>query len=155
MNIPKYDGKVHPDEWMSEVNKYFKLKKINGDEYLKAVILFVDSSIKLPAGIRSFEKLCNALKEDISFTVFKNTNKRMLQSLKYILEREGGKTSKFISTFRKLCYNAEINDVEEQKRHLYESLPYDRLDYISNEFYKRMKNVNSINELVKEFEISF
>ncbi|RIA86631.1 hypothetical protein C1645_828991 [Glomus cerebriforme] len=60
----------------------------------------IDSTIiNLPIGIDSYEKLRNALKEDISFTVFKNTNKRKLQSLKYIPERKDGDTSKFISTF--------------------------------------------------------
>src|SRR5204863_778804 len=59
---------------------------------------------------------------------------------------------KFISTFRKLCYNAEINDVKEQKKYLYKSLPNNHFDYISSEFYKKMENVNSINELIKEFE---
>src|ERR1700722_10915588 len=81
-----------------------------------------------------------------------NTIKRKLQSLKYKPERKGGDTSKFISTFRKLCYNAEINDIEEQKRYLYKSLPNNHFDYISTEFYKKMKNVNSINELIKKFE---
>ncbi|PKY43513.1 hypothetical protein RhiirA4_457508, partial [Rhizophagus irregularis] len=81
-----------------------------------------------------------------------NTNKRKLQSLKYNPERKGGDTSKFISTFRKLCYNAEINDIKEQKKYLYKSLPNNHFDYISNEFYNKMKNVNSINELIKEFE---
>ena len=82
--------------------------------------------------------------------VFKNTNKRILESLRYIPESEGGKTSKFISEFRKLCYNAEINDIEEQKKYLYKSLPMN--NYFSSEFYKKMKNVNSVNELIKEFE---
>ena len=112
----------------------------------------VDSTIKLPTGINNYEKLCNALKEDVSFKIFKNTNKRKLQSLKYNPERKGGDTSNFISTFRKLCYNAEINDIEEQKKYLYKSLPNNHFDYISNEFYKKMENVKSTNELVKEFE---
>src|ERR1043165_3207022 len=86
------------------------------------------------------------------FTVFKNTNRRKLKSLKYVPEREGGDTSKFISTFRKLCYNAEINDIEEQKKYLYNSLPMKHFGCISNEFHKKMENINSINELIKGFE---
>src|ERR1044072_4802328 len=152
MDIPKYDGNIHPDEWISDVQKYFKLRKINRDDYLEIAILLVDSTILLSTEVDSFEKLRNALRNDISFTVFKNTNRRKLQSLKYIPEQEGGDTSKFISTFRKLCYNAEIDDVEEQKKYLYSSLPMNRFNYISNEFYKKMRNVNSINELIKEFE---
>jgi hypothetical protein len=150
MDLPKYDGNIHPDEWIKDLQTYFNIKQnlIN----INIVISLVDSTIKLPTGIDNYEKLRNVLKEDVSFKIFKNTNKRKLQSLKYIPERKGGDTSIFISTFRKLCYNAEINDVEEQKKFLYKSLPNNHFDYISNEFYKRMKNVNSINELTNEFE---
>ncbi|CAG8556952.1 11726_t:CDS:2, partial [Funneliformis caledonium] len=57
-------------------------------------------------------------------------------------------TSKFISNFRKLCYNAEINDIEEQKIYLYSSLP----DRYLLDGYKKMENISSISELIKEFE---
>ena len=150
MDLPKYDGNIHPEEWINDLQTYFNIKQNSIN--INIVISLVDSTIKLPTGIDNYEKLRNALKDDISFTVFKNTNKRKLQLLKYKSEREGGDTSKFISTFRKLCYNAEINDVQEQKKYLYKSLPNNHFDYISTEFYKRMKNVNSINELTKEFE---
>jgi hypothetical protein len=148
MDFPKYDGNIHPDEWINDAKAQF-----NTNWYVRSCITiksYIDLAIKLPADINNYEELRKALKEDISFTVFKNTNKRKLQLLKYVPEREGGDTSKFISTFRKLCYNAEINDVEEQKKYLYNSL----LDnhFISNEFYKKMKNLKSINELLEEFE---
>jgi hypothetical protein len=149
MNISKYDGNIHPDEWINDIKKYFKLKKINVDDYLEIALSLVDFTIKLPNEIKDMEKLCSALKEDISFTVFKNTNKRKLRLLKYIPERKGGDTSKFISTFRKLCYNSEINDIKEQKKCLFQSIMD---DYILNEFYNKMKNINSINELIKEFD---
>ncbi|PKC16667.1 hypothetical protein RhiirA5_394199 [Rhizophagus irregularis] len=154
MNHPKYNGNIHPDEWINDLQAYYNIKQnlININNVNVNIISLVDSTIKLPTGIDNIEKLRNALKEDISFTVFKNTNKRKLQSLKYNPERKGGDTSYFISTFRKLCYNAEINDIEEQKRYLYKSLPNNHFDYISNEFYEKMKNVNSINELIKRFE---
>ncbi|RGB36384.1 hypothetical protein C1646_697419 [Rhizophagus diaphanus] len=154
MNRPKYNGNIHPDEWINDLQAYFNINQnfININNVNVNIISLVDSTIKLPTGIDNIEKLRNALKEDISFTVFKNTNKRKLQSLKYNPERKGGDTSYFISTFRKLCYNAEINDIEEQKRYLYKSLPYNHFNYISNEFYEKMKNVNSINELIKRFE---
>ena len=71
----------------------------------------------------------------------------MLESLKFI--QETGKTSKFISDFRKFCYNAKINNVIEQKRYFYKSLPnYDVLF----ELIKRGENINLINDLFKEFE---
>ncbi|PKC05791.1 hypothetical protein RhiirA5_360928, partial [Rhizophagus irregularis] len=76
----------------------------------------------------------------------------MLQSLKYVPENKGGNTSEFISKFRKLCYNAEINDMEEQKKYLYNSLPINHFDSVLIEFYKKTENVDSINKLIKEFE---
>ncbi|CAB5384887.1 unnamed protein product [Rhizophagus irregularis] len=98
-----------------------------------------------------FEELCNALKEDISFTVFKCTNKRLLESLKYIPEKEGGNTSEFISDFRKLCYDSEINDIEEQKNYFSNALyNNDRYSYLS-EFINRRKKIKSMNDLIKEF----
>jgi hypothetical protein len=152
MDISKYDGNVHPDEWINDIQKYFSLWENNYGGFLNTAISLIDPTIKLSTEINDIEKLRKALKDDVSFEVFKNTNKRKLQSLKYYPERKGGDTSKFISTFRKLCYNAEINDVKEQKLYLYNSLPNNHFDYISNEFYKKMKNVNSINELIKKFE---
>jgi hypothetical protein len=152
MDIPKYDGNIHPDEWINDIQKYFKLRQISVN-YLEVAILLVDSTISLPTGIDSFEKLRNALKEDITFTVFKNTNKRLLQSLRYFPERGGGKTSKFISTFRKLCYNAEIDDIEEQKEYFYQSLPNnDRYNYFLAEFFKRKEKIKSMNDLIRVFE---
>ncbi|RGB36360.1 hypothetical protein C1646_758178, partial [Rhizophagus diaphanus] len=150
MDIPKYNGNIHPDEWINDIQKFRYIWKLDYKEFLKITISLVDPTIKLPAEISNIEELRNALKENISFAVFKNTNKRKLQLLKYIPESRGGDTSKFISNFLKLCYNAEINDIEEQKNYLCESLPM--RSFFSNEFYKKMKNVNSINELIKEFE---
>ena len=123
MDTPKYDGTIHPNEWIDDFKK--KLKKTDFFDSLKIAKSLVDSTIKLPARVESLEDLGNALKEDISFTIFKTTNKKTLELLKYVPEREGGKTSKFISDFRKLCYNAEINDIEEQKKYFYQSLPVD------------------------------
>ena len=154
MKLPKYDGSVHPVEWINDIQKCFKLRQINYekdyDEYVKIAILLVDPAIKLPARINNFEELVNALKEDISFKMFKITNEEKLQSLRYDHEIKDGDNSKFISKFRKLCYNAEINDKEEQEKYLYKSLPMNY--YFLNEFYNKVKNVNSTNELIKEFE---
>ncbi|GBC45715.2 hypothetical protein GLOIN_2v1473636 [Rhizophagus irregularis DAOM 181602=DAOM 197198] len=106
MDIPKYDGNIHPDEWINDIQRYHELRgtdEYDSYYYLRTAIALVDSNIiSLPAEINSFEELSNALKEDISFTLFKCTNKRLLQSLKYIPEREGGNTSKFISNFLKV-----------------------------------------------------
>jgi hypothetical protein len=150
MDFPKYDGNIHPDEWINDIQKFRYIWKIDCKEFLKIAISLVDLTIKLPTEISDIEELRNALKENISYTVFKNTNKRKFQTLKYIPESRGGDTSKFISNFLKLCYNAEINDVEERKNYIYKSLPMN--NFFSAEFYNKMKNVNSNNELIKEFE---
>uniref|UniRef100_U9UG73 MIR domain-containing protein n=2 Tax=Rhizophagus irregularis (strain DAOM 181602 / DAOM 197198 / MUCL 43194) TaxID=747089 RepID=U9UG73_RHIID len=157
MDIPKYDGNIHPDEWINDIQKYLKLR-YTGDNYLNIAISLVDSNIiSLPTNIDSFEELRNTLKEDISFTVFKCTNKRLLELLKYIPEKEGGNTSKFISDFRKLCYNSEINDIREQKNYFCNTLPKlpnkndtDCYNYLL-EFIKRREKIKSMNDLVKEF----
>src|SRR4051812_34043692 len=104
MDIAKYDGNVHPDEWINEIQEYFILEQIDFPDDMNIAKSLVDPSIKLPDKIENLEGLGNALKEDISFSIFKTTNKKSLELLKYIPEREGGKTSKFISKFRKLCY---------------------------------------------------
>ncbi|CAI2167962.1 14410_t:CDS:2 [Funneliformis geosporum] len=149
MYPPKYDGNIHPDEWINDYLSYMNFKGGGFSINLQYAISLVDPIIKLPTGIDDFEKLRKALKEDISFTVFKNTNKRKLQLLTYIPERDGGETSNFISKFRKLCYNAEINDIEEQKEYINQSILN---DYFITEFFKRKQKIDSINELIKEFE---
>jgi hypothetical protein len=152
MGFPKYDGNVHPDEWIKDIQKYNSLWKNNYGGFLNTAISLIDPTIKLPTEINDIENLRNALKEDVSFKVFKITNKRKLQSLKYNPKKDD-KNSKFILKFRKLCYNAEINDIEEQKKYLYKSLPAgNNYTYFLTEFLKRMENVNSMNELIKEFE---
>src|SRR5688572_26655006 len=109
MDFPKYNGNIHPDEWINDIKTYFDHSKcFDSSHSLIIAKSLVDSTIKLPVKIDNFEELSIALKGDVSFIVFKNANKRKLQSFKYIPEREGGDTSNFISNFRKLCYNAEI-----------------------------------------------
>ena len=71
----------------------------------------------------------------------------MLESLKYI--QEIGKTSNFISDFRKLCRNAEINNEEEQKKYFYKSLL--NCDFVF-ELIKRKEKNKSMNDIFKEFE---
>ncbi|UZO21278.1 uncharacterized protein OCT59_013676 [Rhizophagus irregularis] len=70
MDFPKYNGN----------DSNLKLTRA------KFALSLVDSNILLPTEIDSIVKLRKALKEDISFTIFKNTNKRKLQSLNYIPE---------------------------------------------------------------------
>jgi hypothetical protein len=152
MSFQKYDGNIHPDEWIKDIQKYYCIWQNKHGGFLNTAISLIDPTIKIPTEINDIENLREALKEDVSFKVFKITNKRKLQTLKYNPKKDG-KNSNFILKFRKLCYNAEINDIEEQKKYLYKSLPDDNNNtYFLTEFHKRMENVNSMNELIKKFE---
>ncbi|RIA82712.1 hypothetical protein C1645_493288 [Glomus cerebriforme] len=88
MNFSKYNGNIHPDEWINDIQKYISIWNTDYGGFLNTAISLIDPTIKLPTGINNIEKLRDALKEDISFTIFKNTNKRKLQSLKYVPERK-------------------------------------------------------------------
>jgi hypothetical protein len=115
--------------------------------FLNTAKSLINLTIKLPTEINDLEELHNALKNDITFTLFKNLNKRKLQLLKY---GGGADTLKFFTDFRNLCYNAEINDIEEHKEYFLKALN-DHHNFLT-EFYKRMRKINSMNELIKEFE---
>jgi hypothetical protein len=82
MDFPKYDGNIHPDEWITDIKKYFKLRKVNGIDCFEIVMTSVNPIISLPAEADSLEKFCSILREDISFAVFKNTNERMFAIIK-------------------------------------------------------------------------
>ncbi|PKY43496.1 hypothetical protein RhiirA4_457491 [Rhizophagus irregularis] len=55
MDLPKYNGNIHPDEWINDLQTYFSIKKDSID--INIVISLVDSTIKLPTGIDNIEKL--------------------------------------------------------------------------------------------------
>src|SRR5262249_17948093 len=152
---PIYDGKIHPSEYIKRMRTYCNFKQItNEQEILKFAIMMIDSTICMPTeNITSFDTLTNSLRGDITFTIFKNSWKRKLQVLKYVTENEGGDTAKFISDFRTLCRDAEIMGIEEQKKYLINSFPYDD-NYFAKELTKRQKNVNinSMNKLIEVFE---
>src|SRR5947207_39787 len=97
-----YDGKIHPDEWLKQVQTYCFLKKITESNEIKFAKMMIDSTIDIPQSVTSLSELIIALKKDVSYTVFKNTNKRKLHALKYKGENVGGDTAKFIDIFRKL-----------------------------------------------------
>ncbi|GBC23421.2 uncharacterized protein OCT59_013772 [Rhizophagus irregularis] len=153
MGPPIYDGKIHPNEYVKKMRVYCNLRQItNEQEILKFAITMIDSTINIPENINSFDTLINTLKNHISFTVFKNSCKRKLQALKYISEYEEDNNNdnalNFITDFRTLCRDAEITNIEEQKKYLINALPY---NFFKNEFVKH-KNANSTDELTKTFE---
>ncbi|CAG8441381.1 6586_t:CDS:2 [Funneliformis caledonium] len=150
MDCPRYNGNSHPEEYVKEMITYCGFKQITDEpEILKFSKLMIDSTIKISQDIDSCEGLVNALKEHITFSIFKNSCKRKLHLLRYKVERDEGDTALFISNFRKLCRNAEINDIEKQKSSLYRTLPN---DFFRNEFIKNYSTINSMNDLMICFE---
>jgi hypothetical protein len=148
--FPKYDGSIHPDEWINDIKKYYNIWEDNYGGFLNIAKSLINPTIKLLTEINDLEELRNALKNDITFTVFKDSNKRKLLSLKYISEKDGGDTFKFLTDFRNLCYNSEIIDIEEQKKYIFKALKNHQ--YFLAEFCKKMDNINSTDKLIKEFE---
>ncbi|GBC45796.2 hypothetical protein GLOIN_2v1543797 [Rhizophagus irregularis DAOM 181602=DAOM 197198] len=57
MDIPKYDGNIHPDEWINDIRKYHYIWKVEYEEFLNIVISLIDPTIKLPTEISDIEEL--------------------------------------------------------------------------------------------------
>ncbi|POG80743.1 hypothetical protein GLOIN_2v1512339, partial [Rhizophagus irregularis DAOM 181602=DAOM 197198] len=71
--------------------------------------------------------------------------------MKYISENDGGDHIKFMKEFLTYCYNAEIyKEINEMKRYLCKTLKESR--YLQKEFVNRVENIDSTNELIKNFE---
>jgi len=150
MDIPKYTGSVHPEQYIKEMRAYCNFKHITDErEIVKLSKTMVDSTIVIPSEIESCEDLIKALKGHITFPIFKNSCKRKLHLLKYRSEREGGDTPKFIANFLSLCRDAEIDDVDIQKNTLYYTLPN---DFFRNEFIRKYDDIKSIMDLLILFE---
>ncbi|RIA86214.1 hypothetical protein C1645_878821 [Glomus cerebriforme] len=142
MELPKYSGTVHPEEWLKQVQTFCYFKSItNEQEILKICKLMIDSTIIIPNEINSFNELIKTLKSHATFNIFKDSCKRKLQVMKYIPEQEENYTATFLANFRSLCNNAEINNPEEIKSFLFNT--YSSNEFFENEFIKRIDIINS------------
>jgi len=150
MDLPVYDGNIHPNEWLKRVRACCFLKHIVKDEeILKFAKMVIDSTINIPENVTSLDELVNALKRNIAFSTFKNINKIRLLSLKFSSpNRENVETLKFIDDFCRLCRDADIDDLQEQKKYLYLSIPN---EYFEDESYKKLESTNSTSELIEAF----
>ncbi|GBC07022.1 hypothetical protein RclHR1_00720031 [Rhizophagus clarus] len=154
MDLPKYDGNIHPEEWMKQIQTHCYLKGIESEiQILKICKLMIDFTIIIPKEINSFDKLIKTLKSHTTFSIFKNSCKKKLQLMKYNPEEED--IVSFLTKFRLLCNYAEINDPEELKTLLVNSYSN---DFFKKEFIKRIdNNINSkeipyyIDEIIKLF----
>jgi hypothetical protein len=150
MQIPRYIGNVHPEQYIKEMRAFCNFRQITDEkEIVKFSKMMVDSTIEIPSDVESCEDLVKALKDHITFPMFKNACKRKLHLLKYRSERDGGDTPNFIANFRSLCRDAEIDDVDAQKNILYYTLPN---DFFRNEFIRKYDEIDSIKNLIVTFE---
>ncbi len=153
MNPPKYDGTIRPEEWIRQIRLFCQLKQITTDqEILKICKLLINSNINISQyNINTIDELIKALKDNPFYTMFKNTAKRKLQYMKYVSEKDGGDTIKFTRDFCTLCYDAEINkEINEVKKYWKEALTNDKS--LQKAFANKMKNIESMDELIKKFE---
>ena len=149
MELPKYNGTIHPEKWLKQVQAHCYLKEIESEQkILKICKPLIDSIITIPDEINSFDELIKALKSHSTFNIFKNSCKRTLQLMKYIPDKEENYTVKFLTKFHSLCNDAEINDSEEIKNLLLNSHSN---EFFKNEFKKKVNGTNSVDEIIKLF----
>ena len=116
MELQKYNGTIHPEEWLKQAQVYCCFKEIEDEQrILKICILIIDSTITIPNEINSFYTLIRVLKLHLSFRIFKSSCKAKLQAMKYVPDHEENYTATFLAKFRSLCHDAEINDPKEFK----------------------------------------
>ncbi|CAB4389075.1 unnamed protein product [Rhizophagus irregularis] len=147
---PKYDGTMHPEEWIQQVETFCLCNNIE----ISTAILYkklIHPAIKIPSivNIITKDEILNALKVHASFTIFKESCKRKLLALKHIPEKDGGDTMAFLSKFQSLCYNTEINDIEEIKNIIHKIMISN--EFFKSEFSKRSKKISSMEELLALF----
>jgi len=152
MDPPRYDGTIHPDEWIKQIRTFCYFKQITSEqEIVKFCKSMIHSTINIGNDtdeIDTFTSLSDALKSHITFKILKDTCKRKLHVLKFIPEIHGGDTAKFISYFNTQCFDAEINDLEEQKKLLFHCFSD---DFFRKEFNKQMHDVTSKEVLLQIF----
>jgi hypothetical protein len=151
MEPVEYDETIHPEVWLNKIKaccyKYQITKKEDIIEFCKSMI---HPSINVSEA-NTFDEILNILKTDTLFTLFKHSVKEKLQKLNFDPKNEDH--VQFIGIFKKYCYEAEINDVEEQKKLLLKTLSEDSLHYyfINN----NLENIKSLNNLIIYFNQSF
>ncbi|PKY40052.1 hypothetical protein RhiirA4_415542 [Rhizophagus irregularis] len=153
MDPPKYNGTMHPEEWIQQFKASYYYNNTSGNEVYLCKQL-IHPAIKIPSieNISTYDELLNALKAHVSFAIFKESCKKKLLELTYIPEKDGGDTAAFLSKFQTLCYNAEINNIEEIKFIIYKIIfVYMHNDLIKSEFIRKSKEIKSIEELLKLF----
>ncbi|EXX76189.1 hypothetical protein RhiirA5_353898 [Rhizophagus irregularis] len=147
MNIPQYNGTVHPDEWVKQVQTICIINNIRQErDILKLCKLNIDASINVPGECNNLNDLIKALKAHPTFSIYKDGIKRKLDQMKFE-GGEGGDTTAFLAEFRSHCDKAEIDNPQEIKNRLLRT--YSSNEFFKNEFSKRVTGVTSIDEIYK------
>ncbi|RGB36727.1 hypothetical protein C1646_813874 [Rhizophagus diaphanus] len=151
MDLPKYDGTIHPEEWMQQFKVFCCANKMSYSEEKFLWKQLIHPAIKISSieNISTHDEFLNALKAHVSFDIFKESCKKKLLELKYIPEKDGGDTAIFLSKFQTLCYNAGINNIEEINIIIYKIMMSN--EFFKSEFIRKSKEINSIEELLKLF----
>jgi hypothetical protein len=151
MDLPKYIGTIHPDEWLKQIQTYCYLKDIADEQKILKICKFkIGSSINIPNDIDTLDKLIKFLKSHSTFSIFKDSCEMKLQAMRYIPYEEENYTATFLANFRSLCDDAEINDPKKIKNLLLRSYSSFNV-FFKNEFAKKVNGINSIDEIIKSF----
>jgi hypothetical protein len=151
MELVKYDGKIHPEVWLNNIKIFcYKNQIMKDEDILKICKSMIHPSINVSEA-STFDEILNILKTDTLFILFKYSVKEKLQKLNFDPKNEDH--VQFIGIFKKYCYEAEINDVKEQKKLLLKTLSEDSFQYYF--IYKNLGKVTSLNDLIIYFNQSF
>ena len=151
MELVKYDGTIHPEVWINEIKAYcYKNHITKNEDIVEFCKSKIHPSIKVSKA-SSIGEILNILKKDTLFISFKNSIKEKLRKLKF--DPKNNTCVQFINIFREYCYEAEINDLEEQKKLLLGRLSKDSFQYyfINN----NLEKIKSLNDLIIYFNQSF
>ena len=151
MELVNYDETIHPEVWLNKIKIYcYKNQITKKDDIIEFCKSMIHPSINVSEA-STFEEILNILKKDILFISFKYSIKEKLQTLKFDPENENH--VQFINRFREYCFEAEINDVNEQKELLLKKVSKDSFqDYFIND---NLEKIKSLNDLIIYFNQSF
>jgi hypothetical protein len=155
----KYDGTIHPEEWVRQIQLNFYDKNDenikNEQEVINYCKLLIHPSIKISPETNSFVGLVNDLKSDSSHDAFKKSVKKKLQELKFNenIKKDDDENLKFLNNFQQLCYEGEITEIEERKKLFLNVLPKESLQHILIDH--NFDKINSMEKLFKYFYESF
>ncbi|GBB84816.1 hypothetical protein RclHR1_01140005 [Rhizophagus clarus] len=145
--ITRYNGTVHPEEWLKQVQTICIINKIRQErDILKLCKLNIDTSIILPNKTNTLDKLAKVLKAHFTFEIYKSGCKHRLDQMSSQGNDKVGDITKFLANFRSLCFKAEIINPQEIKARLLKTFSSNEF---LNEFSKRISGVTSVDEIYR------